>query len=1502
MTDHSSPSKPAGALDARLARLTPQQRELLQRQLAGAARQPTVPAAIAALGPFAHGAPFAQSAAQQRIWFFERLQPGTGAYHMFHHFRLRGALDAAAMQAAFGAVIERQAALRTGFCELAGKPVQSVAAEAPFALGMLDLSGLAHADREAKARDHVAAETMRPFDLANPPLLRAGLVRLAEDEHILIMVVHHIVADAWSLGVLSADLAAFYNARLEGACAALAPLALQFPDIVRWQHSPEQKKRVERQLGYWQQALAGSTGILDLPTDHPRAATLSASGDSFAFSLPAGLTDRLNAFARAENATLFMAMLAAFQTLLSRHCGQDDIVVGTPLANRGTAEFAPLVGLFVNTLALRGDLSGAPSFRTLLGRTRAHFLDAIGNADAPLERIVDALRVERVPGRSSLFQVMFVQQAADDGAGPLFRGLASGPYDNAITAARFELTLSVNECPNGMHAIIDYSSALFDRATIARMAGQLGTLLDCALADPDAPLTRLGMLTGAQQDELLALGNGGPASAPGCLHRLLADQAQRTPDAVAIAAPGVSITYRELAGAVNSLAHKLLALGAAPETRVAILADRSPDAIIGLLGILAAGAAYVPLDPSYPDQRLAFVLADADVLALLAPPALAERAARVAGQRTVLSTTQQGSRAAPATGVDPDHAAYVIYTSGSTGQPKGVTITHRNAMNLVQGFLQRHDFRGQRLLMIPPLQFDASVGDVFPVLAVGATLVLHAAPNELGPVELEQYCAAHQVTAIDAPAALLRRWTDGLALDTRHVPLLPTLRLMMFGGEAVPLELVRRFARLTGNRVTLTNHYGPTEASVCATILATVDGAGLEGPDLPIGRPLAGVRLYVLDQHLQLAPRGVVGELCIGGEGVARGYLGAPELSAECFVADPFGSGRIYRTGDLVRWNADGTLHFLGRRDHQVKLRGFRIELGEVETAIASFPGVQAAVAAVAEIRPGDRRLVAYFVAAGEVRAANLRAFLAARLPDAMLPAILERIAALPLTANGKVDRRALPQPSMDEVLAREPRPPATATEQRMLAVWRELLGRQEISCDDEFFSIGGDSLLTLPLVFRLRSEFDVDVALTSVFAAPTIAALARVVDDLRAGIVAPVLDLEALAVLPAEIDPDKAGPLRAPRSRPRSVLITGATGFLGAWLLRDLLDATHAEMLCLVRARHAAEGLRRVKANMETYGLWHAADEARIVALPGDLAEPALGLGTEGFAALAERADAIFHNGGQVNFLAPYQNLAAANVAGTLEVLRLATTSHLKPVHMVSTLGVYVTEDHLDTTVHEATPAPRGASQQGGYNQSKWVGEQLALRARERGVPVALYRPARITGDSRSGCSNLGDYFSSWVKGCLQLGMVPRIGDETFDMAPVDYVSAAIVKLALGAGSATGNFHFLNPHRMPVGDMIATLRARGFEFAEVGYAEWRNALQEAAGASRENALSTFAALFPEHPDMREPGFDCSATEQAAAGCGVACPPAGRALFDTYLGFMLSRGYLPPPVPEEKYG
>jgi myxalamid-type nonribosomal peptide synthetase MxaA len=1515
----------SAALAERMAKLTPQQRELLVRSLArrsGDAPETPTPWPRAEAGQV-----LPLGSAQRQIWVFERLQPDSGAYLIYESRLLEGALDVDALERACARIVARHDALRMQFREEAGEPVQVVAENCDFAVSHLDLSHLPEDAREQAMHEAVDRQASDPIDLSRAPLLRVQLIRLAPERHVLTATTHHIIADGWSLGVIWSELSRDYNALRAGGDGGneQAP-PLRYADYLLWQREPATRERLDRQLAFWHDALRGTSGLLDLPTDRPRGTVFSSRGGRCLFTVPGELHARLAALARRENTTLFVLMLSAWQALLARLSGDQDVVVGSPVANRNTPDLQGMVGLFINTIALRGDLSGDPTFRDLLARNRDHVLRALENAEAPLERVIEGVRIERAPGRAPLFQTMFVMQPLAAYTGEGMSGLRTTGMIPATQSARFEMTLSLTECADSIESLIDYGADLFDADTIARIARQYETLLRGICDAPGLPVSRLSLLDAAERAAEIALGDGGPALAGEgatlegmtlegtTLQALFAAQAARTPDADALVVPGAdgpkAWSYAQVAAQANGIAAWLHAQGIGREAVVAVLADRSAEAVLAVLGTLTAGAAYLPLDPGSPDERLAFLLADSGARALLVPPALAARAdALIAALPVVLPTARVAelapADAPPPTAASASDAAYLIYTSGSTGTPKGVVVEHAGAVNLVRGFLARHRFDGQRLLMIPPLIFDASVGDVFPVLACGSALVLHPAPTELGPVELERFCRDFGVTAIDAPAALWRRWSEGWALAPRNGPLLPSLQLMMIGGESVPVDLVRRFASITDGRVVLCNHYGPTEASVCATLLPTTHAAEVIAADLPIGRPLPGVRIYLLDAHGEPVPRGVAGELCIGGAGVARGYLGAPELTADRFVADPFvgGDARMYRTGDLARWTAhgDGTpvLQFIGRRDHQVKLRGVRIELGEIDNALASLPGVRAAATLLREDRPGDRRLVAYVVADDGIDAAALRAGLARRLPEAMLPSAWVLLAAMPLNANGKIDRRALPAPTAEAPAERAIRAPATATEEAVLAVWRDVLGRDDLSTDDDFFSCGGDSLSTLPLAFKLNAAFGIEVPLSSIFATPTIVGLAETIDRIRSGDVVDALDLDAKVVLPEAIDAARVAPPRAPREAPRSVLLTGATGFLGAYVLRDLIDFSDAEVVCLVRADTPEDGIRRIRRNLESYRLWRDGDERRLVPVLGDLGSPRLGLDDAGFAALADRVDAIVHNGGQVNFIAPYETLEAANVGGTREVLALATTGHLKPVQLVSTLGVYLTRRHVGVVVTEDHAPPDGPGQYSGYNQSKWVGEQLALVARARGVPVAIHRPARITGDVQHGISNPGDYFNAWIRGCAQLGLAPHLPGDFFDMTPVDYVARTVVKVLLGAGGANDNYHYFNPRTLPATVAVAAMRDRIGGIDAVPYAQWRRALLDAVASGADNALKPFAGLFPEESgEPREPGadmplFDCSATEAVAASFGEHCPAADRVLFERYLDFLQSSGALP---------
>ena len=1396
----------------RLARLTPAQRAALLQQIA--VRDKGV---VRREHPYD---PLPLSPAQLRLWFLEQLQPGTGSYHVLEAARMRGALDREALARAVREMAARHEILRTSFGDVDGTPYQRVHEHVDIAVENIQAS-------EDDARRVVTEAAFRPFDLTRAPLWRVVLVTIDDDDHVLLVAMHHIITDAWSLdGIFASELAALYNAFRRGEPSPLPHVPLHFGDVVLWEQSALQQTRVHEDVRWWTERLRGVPDALDLPSDRPRPATQTFRGARHRFSVAPEITAPLLELARREHATPFMVVLAAFETLLHRWSQQSEFAVGTPVANRRGAEVEPIVGFFVNTVAMRADLNGDPDFRALLRRVRDEALDAFAHQHAPFERVVDSLGLERSTNRSPLFQTMLVVW----NGGPVtraFDGVTCEPFEADHSSARFDVTLALSIGDAGIDAVFDYATDLFDAATIDRLARHFTNLLRAIGASPETPVSRLPLIDDEERAELLCLARGPRRDFPHTtLHDLFAQQAERTPDAPAIIAPDRTITYAELSSRAS-----------VEESPSHFIADRSPEAIVTLMAILKSGRPYIPIDPSTPADRREWMINDS---------------AGVSG------------------------AAYVIYTSGSTGKPKGVVVDHAAAVNLTLSFIEIHDFRaGDRVLMIPPLAFDASVGDVFPVLATGGALVLHPNPAELDARALARFCAEHGVTAIDAPAALWRRWVEEW-VD------IPALTIMMVGGEAVPLEQVRRFARLTRNRVRFFNHYGPTEATVCATVCSTIDGSEFATTELPIGTPIANVAAYVVDQHLQPVPIGVAGELCLGGAGVAR-YLNRPEESAERFVADPFArDARMYRTGDLVRRLADGSLLFLGRGDRQIKLRGYRIEPGEIETAILAFDGVREVF-----VTAREQKLVAYVV--GTIDSSALRAFLQERLPSYMVPAAFVMLETLPLTSNGKVDQRALPVPEYDTE-SRAIVEPRNDVERALVETWRELLRVERIGVDDDFFALGGDSLRTMPLVSRIKQRFGVELPLSAVFQSPTVAQLAKLVTGEAQS---EAISLESRIGEPIAVDPH-AQP--ATFAAPRAVLVTGATGFLGAYLVDELLRATGAQIFCLVRASSDDEGRARIEKNLAAYGLLRGEDRVRLTPVRGDLARPRLGLDDATWSMLEQTIDVIYHNGSTVNFVTPYEKLEAPNVEGTREVLRLASRTRIKPVHFVSTLSVI---DFDTDVVRESDPLPSGDRVSIGYNQSKWVADKVVQLARANGLPVSIYRPARITGDSRGGAWNTTDFFPSWIKGCVQLGAVADTGEE-MNMSPVDFVAAGIVRLSLDPRTQNGDYHFFNNRRMPIARFAERLSAHGFAVERVPYSQWRASLHAAVARGEENALAPFVPFFGEDAETKEPRFDTTHTDAALAAVGLVCPPADDALVATYLDALSERGFLAVPVTQEE--
>ena len=1037
------------------------------------------------------------SFAQRRLWFLDQLEPDSAAYNLSLALRLRGELDPEALRRALGEIVRRHESLRTTFRAEGGEPFQVVHPPATWPLPVADVGHLAPADRDAELGRLAASDARQPFSLESGPLLRTSLVRVDHSDHLLLVAMHHIVSDGWSLGIFGRELGALYAAFLQGQPPAEPPPTIQYADFAAWQETWQGGP----DLAYWTQQLE-ATPLLDLPTDRPRPREPSARGATFAFSIDAPRADRLRRFARAEGATVFMTMLAAFKALLIRYTRQPDVAVGTPIANRTRSELEPLIGCFVNTLVLRTDLSGEPSFREAVARVKSVALDAYAHQDAPFEKVVEAVAPVRDRSRTPLFQVMFAVHNAGAEM-PSFPGIDVSVVDGGDVPTQFELSLDVIESSDGTLACsLTYGADLFESTTIARMSEHYRALLASAVESPDASLSTLPLMTDAERQRVLLEWNQTSAPLPDLhIHELFEARARAVPEATAVEMGAERWSYGELDARSEAIATRLCALGIGETSRVALAIERSPQQLAALFGILKAGAAYVPIDSKLPRERKAWMVTDARVDAIVvrgeAPDWLPSDIATLdvrSNERSMFPTEARHTRKPPA-----ESPAYLLYTSGSTGRPKGVLVSHRNLVNHTTAMARRFALTpSDRVLQFATISFDAAAEEIFPTLMVGGTLVLR------GEEDLSHEALAKLApTVLDLPTAYWHAWIGEMLDRDARVP--ESLRLVILGGEEARYDRFAQWMKLGGASVHFINTYGPTEATISATAFTLAPGTTLEQPVIPIGRPIENVTTYVLDEHRAPVPIGVPGELWIGGEGVALGYFDRPELTRERFVPNPFGPGRLYRTGDLVRWSAGGQLEFLGRVDSQIKIRGYRIELGEIESALRAEGTVRDAVVIAREVA-GDRRLAAYVVpnerpadrGARTALATTLRACLASKLPSYLVPPDIVVLDALPMTTSQKVDRRALPPPEPADVEPSEASSPRDALELRLVAIWEELLGRAPIGIRESFFDLGGHSLLAVRLMARLRAELGRDLPLATLFELGTVERLAQLLRATR--------------------------------------------------------------------------------------------------------------------------------------------------------------------------------------------------------------------------------------------------------------------------------------------------------------------------------------------------------------------------------------------------------------------
>ncbi|EJM06830.1 amino acid adenylation enzyme/thioester reductase family protein [Pseudomonas sp. GM102] len=1081
-------------LAERIARLTPHKREAFAAALAAQGiqlnRLPIVPSPDEGPRPL--------SWAQQRLWFLHRLDPDSSAYNMPAALRLRGALNIGALQHGFDQLVARHGILRSTFHEAEGKAHQIIHEQLPLALPLIDLSDEPDSDRESRLQHLIDSETNRTFDLQQAPL-RCLLVKLSDDEHVLILTAQHIVADGWSLGILVKELSAFYSAALEGIEAQLPALPVQYADYALWQQTCLSDSTLASELNYWREHLAGEQPLLELPTDRPRQKHSSGRGARHYLSVDPTLTEGLRQLAKARGTTLFTVLLSAFNVLLYRLSGQTDLRVGVPVANRTRVETEGLIGCFINTLVMRCELNGRRTFNEVMDDVNNVRRSALEHQQLPFERLVQALEPERHLSHSPLFQVMF--NLLDDHAPRRLQlpGLEIVEIERQQMTAQLDLVLNVSERSDRLEVCFTYNGDLFEHDSIVNHGRAYSALLQGLVQAPDGMIGHLPIRDAEAEQRLLAQCQASlPLSPlPEMVHLRLAAQASKTPDSLALIHDDQSWTYAELQRRADRIAQHLLALDLPPEARIGLCLPRGLDIVAAVFGTLKAGLAFVPLDPQFPAERLAHMIDDADIRLVLVDASTAPVVKTY--QRPCLDVCALP----PMPGLQPvkagrtvhrEQLAYVIYTSGSTGKPKGVAVTHRSLAGYTEVARTYYGVSAEdRVLQFSTFNFDGFVDQLFPPLVCGASLVVRG-PELWDSREFLARLYRHGITvAACLTTAYWYQLTQDFALDPANA--YGTLRLVSVGGEAMPPEGLNAWRKAGLSHVRLLNIYGPTEITVVSSIQDCTELLASEHLPLqmPIGAPLHGRAYYLLDRDDNLAPAGVPGELCIGGSLLSRGYHDVPGLTAERFCPDPFGppGSRLYRTGDRVRRLPNGTYEYLGRIDQQVKLRGFRIELGEIESRLQSHPEVRQALVIVREDRPGDRRLVAYVVYQAEPLALTaLREHIAEHLPDYMVPSAFVSLEQIPLTPGGKLNRAALPAPDYS-LQATQVRGPDTPQEKQLLMLWQEVLGLESIDLHDNFFALGGHSLLAAQLVTRIRLTLNIELPLRALFEAPTIAQLA---------------------------------------------------------------------------------------------------------------------------------------------------------------------------------------------------------------------------------------------------------------------------------------------------------------------------------------------------------------------------------------------------------------------------
>ncbi|KAM3100396.1 amino acid adenylation domain-containing protein [Phormidesmis sp. 146-12] len=1437
---------------------------------------------------------------QQGLLFHTLHDPESIAYFDQNSFTLRGKLNIPAFKRAWEIVLERHSILRTSFhWATLKKPVQVVHQQIELPWQELDWREQTSIEQQENLQAFLAADRIQGFEMTTAPLLRLTLIHLTEDTYQFTFSKHHILLDGWSRLLVFKEVFDLYTTLTTEGTFQLPP-SPSFRNYITWLR---QQDSLQAET-FWRKMLRGFIAPTPMGVDQPISKPPFTT-DSYKvqrLDLPQ-IGDDLQRFARQHQLTPTTLVLAAWSLLLSRYSGESDVVFGITSSGRpaSLSGVEAIAGLFINTLPVRVQVNSEATLVPWLQQFQSRQVEM---RQYEYSSLVQIQGWSELPRGVPLFESLVIAENY-----PVDPSLQTQATDLSIEGvfsfgrSHYPLSLVIG-LGSPFFLELTYDDRRFDADTIDRLLGHLQMLLTGMVVDPNQRLKELPLLTAKEQQTLVKEWNQTSTKIPElCLHEWVEAQVQRTPAAIALHFQDSSFTYDTLNQRANHLAHRLQQAGVTSQTRVGLFLERSPNLLIALLAVLKAGGTYVPLDPAYPVERLRFILADAHVALLLTDTPL-DTPFSFAGQVLPLDHVWSDgvtSTLSPPCSVTPDALAYILYTSGSTGRPKGVQIPHRAVVNFLDSMQQDLNLHpGDVLLSVTSLSFDIAVLELLLPLVVGATVELVDRATAVDGQRLAATLTLTQATFMQATPATWRLlleagWSGSQTLT------------MLCGGEALTPDLA---AQLLPRGAALWNLYGPTETTIWSTRyrLTTAADAAV------VGHPIANTQLYVLDQQQQPVPIGVVGELYIGGAGVARGYVGRDDLTAERFVPDAFSGvpgARLYRTGDRVKYRADGCVEYVGRVDYQVKLRGFRIELGEIEAVLSQHPQIrQAAVLLSGEHL--QQYLCAFLVAENDQAIADdkLRSFLKEILPQYMIPSTFVVLESLPLTPNRKIDRQALA--TIDSIKL----PPTTSyiqpqtpDEQQLAAIWTEILGVQQVGTRDNFFDLGGHSILVIQLWTRIKELFQVEIPLRSLFEAPTITEQVKVITSLQQQVQSTqelmttiAVDLRKEAVLDADIQP--ATEYAVEISPPEAIFLTGATGFLGAFLLHQLLQQTFATIYCLVRASTIEQARERLQQNLEDYALWDQSFAHRILPVLGDLAQPKLGLSSDQFQALADRIDVIYHNGALVNFVYSYSTLKAANVLGTQEVLRLAAMVRTKPVHFISTFSVFSNVDRLEKIEVKEEDTPEACeSLQSGYAQSKWVSERLTAIAKSRGIPVCIYRLGRITGDSQTGICNTDDFMSRMIKGCIQIGYIPESdSDILVDMTPVDYASQAIVHLSQQQQLLGQVFHIVNPTPIRIQQLLNWLiSSSGYSLKPVSYEQWREELIKVTKSAQDNALYPLLPRFllkstekskDSQLNLSESKFDCRNTSEGLQGTSISCPQVSDKLLKTYFQYYRQSDYL----------